>query len=470
MKTIIFWRWRGNLTFMKNYPKTKIVLSSGLILVILAFICLFLGFYRNQWQMARPKKFSVFQKDVESYVIARLVLSRQAGLLSDGGLLVWGDINPTDVNESDYQHQYDTYLDGLTFRTHWVKESHPGFQGIFFSLLDRLSPFSPSNNLRFFRMFASGLFAAVLAGFILWFYWELGKLSAIFVFLSILISQWMTLFGRNLFFVSGLFYLPALVLLFRLRGEKTGKDISYGSLFLFVFSLVLIKCLFNGYDFILPTLAMTATPIIFYGILEHWDREKFLKRFLTVVIAAIMAILASLVILSVQVAFASGNFQEGINSILQTLNRRTVSNNQSLEPIYQRSSNASTWSILKIYLSESYLSEFQVPYYAIIALFVIVSIIYFMNNRKGLQPLFPPAKGNALLGATWFSLLGPLSWYVIFKSVAYFHTHMNHLPWHMPFTLFGFGLCGFVIENYLTAKSKIDSKIKLSQSESHSDG
>ena len=163
--------------------------------------------------------------------MARLVLSRQSGVFSNGGLLGWGDVNRDDVHEEDYQRQYDVYLKGLSFETYWAKESHPGFQGIFFSFLDRVSPFTPLNNLRLFRMFTSGLFAMTLAGLILWFYREFGWLSAVFVLASILSSQWMTLFGRNLFFVSGIFYLPMLVLLFRLKNETNGAHLSQSRLF-----------------------------------------------------------------------------------------------------------------------------------------------------------------------------------------------------------------------------------------------
>jgi len=421
-----------------------------ILLIFLTFSSLFLGFYRNQWQVVRPKKFSLFQKDVEAYVIARMVLSRQNGLFSDGGLLGWGDVDPSDVNEDDYQHQYDIYLKGLTFQTYWAKESHPGFQGIFFSALDRISPFSPIRNLTLFRMFAAGLFAAVLAGLVLWFYWELGWLSALFVFVSIVVSQWMTLFGRILFFLSGLFYLPMLILLFRLHSEKTGDQLTNTGLFGLVFSFVLLKCLFNGYDFIIPTLGMVASPIVFYGVLKKWNKAQFVKRFMLVVIAALTAIFASLLILSFQIMFASGSLWEGVNSSLETINRRTISN-PDLPSSYEAVNMASLWSILKIYLSESYFSNLRVPYFAIIILFAIVSASHLLVNKINPQEGIQSSRGSALLVVTWFSLLGPLGWYTIFKSVAYFHTHMNYLPWHMPFTLFGFGMCGFVIQTLLSS-------------------
>lgn len=431
---------------MKNNTSFRLTSKTGPILMfLLSFSLLFLGFYRNQWQMARPKKFSAFQKDVESYVIARLVLTRQSRILASGGLLGWGDVNPEDVNEADYQHQYDVYFNNLSFETYLAKESHPGFQGILFSILDRSSPFTPAVNLRLFRMFTAGLFAMILAGIIIWFRQELGWLAALFVLFSILASQWMTLFGRNLFFVSGFFYLPMLVLLLRLKSEKSGTPITNRQLFWLTFSLILLKCLFNGYDFILPTLGMAASPIMFYGAAGGWGRVKFVKRFLTVVTAALMAILVSLAVLSFQISYTAGGLAHGFNSILETIDRRTISSDASLPSIYETAARASYWSILKIYLSESYFDRLPVPYFVIILAFTVVTILYWISIKT--RGVFTQGDGGVALSAvTWFSLLSPLSWYIIFKSVAYFHTHMNYLPWHMPFTLFGFGLCGYVIE------------------------
>jgi hypothetical protein len=48
----------------------------------------------------------------------------------------------------------------------------------------------------------------------------------------------------------------------------------------------------------------------------------------------------------------------------------------------------------------------------------------------------------------WFSLLAPLSWFVIFKAHSYIHTHMNFIVWQMPFTFFGFAACGLLVERF----------------------
>ena len=51
----------------------------------------------------------------------------------------------------------------------------------------------------------------------------------------------------------------------------------------------------------------------------------------------------------------------------------------------------------------------------------------------------------ALIWTTWFSILAPLSWFVIFKAHSYIHTHMSFLLWQMPFTFFGFAVFGSVV-------------------------
>ena len=51
----------------------------------------------------------------------------------------------------------------------------------------------------------------------------------------------------------------------------------------------------------------------------------------------------------------------------------------------------------------------------------------------------------ALIWTTWFSILAPLSWYVIFKAHSYIHTHMSFLLWQMPFMFFGFAVFGAAV-------------------------
>ena len=72
----------------------------------------------------------------------------------------------------------------------------------------------------------------------------------------------------------------------------------------------------------------------------------------------------------------------------------------------------------------------------------------FVFFLKGVNISAQQRKRNlALITTLWVSILAPLSWYVIFKGHSYIHTHMNHILWQMPFTFFGFAVCGVAIKS-----------------------
>jgi hypothetical protein len=83
----------------------------------------------------------------------------------------------------------------------------------------------------------------------------------------------------------------------------------------------------------------------------------------------------------------------------------------------------------------------------LIIIFAAFSALYLIVDRLKKGSLPDRGKSYSLLGATWFSILSPITWFLVFKGQAYVHTHTNYLAWHMPFTLFGFTLCGMVLRS-----------------------
>jgi ABC-type multidrug transport system permease subunit len=77
-------------------------------------------------------------------------------------------------------------------------------------------------------------------------------------------------------------------------------------------------------------------------------------------------------------------------------------------------------------------------------------MLYFLRNRCVAEE--EKQKRVALIFATWFSILAPLSWFIIFKSHSYLHVHMNFIVWQMPFVFFGFAVCGLVVKSLLPAR------------------
>ena len=93
-------------------------------------------------------------------------------------------------------------------------------------------------------------------------------------------------------------------------------------------------------------------------------------------------------------------------------------------------------------ITNSFVSNFllKIRYIYLIVLFIAMSVLLFLRGRKMMTER--RQQDLALIWTTWFSILAPLSWYVIFKAHSYIHTHMSFLLWQMPFTFFGFAVFG----------------------------
>jgi hypothetical protein len=59
-------------------------------------------------------------------------------------------------------------------------------------------------------------------------------------------------------------------------------------------------------------------------------------------------------------------------------------------------------------------------------------------------------RASALIVATWFSILSPLSWFIIFKAHSYVHPFLDPIVWQMPFVFYGFAVCGAVVDKIET--------------------
>ncbi len=430
--------------------------------LILFVVCVLfvLGFDHNQWSVVGENRFKTFETDSESLVMARMTAARQYGIFSYGALMGWGDADPLNLNASDYQHQYDVYLARGDFQTYSVYKSQTGFQALIFAVLDRLSPFAPIWNLRLFRGLMAICLGVTLSLFIFWIRREFGWFTAGLVFITTLLSPWITVFGRNLFYFTWAFYLPMVLGAFYLAWEAQQGVTSNSRLGWLVFAAVTFKCLFNGYDFIVPSLGMVFVPPIYYGFRDHWNVQKFTVRFLILALACTAGAIAGILVLAAQLQTVDGSFAAGITDILSTFGRRTYGDPSLYSAVYTESLKANPLSVLMTYLfRESAMAFINLHFIDLIVIFAVFTALYFAADRLPRLQLTDRSRAYALMGAAWLSLLSPLSWYLIFKGQAYVHTHTNYLAWYMPFTLFGFAMCGYVCQSlfraWFTAKSTV---------------
>ncbi len=441
----------------KNIPKVSIWTVSILLL--------FFGFYANTWDVADQQWFDSHQRGTESLIMGRIVQSRQHGILSAGGLNGYGTLQKVEqqwITSSQAENQYAAFLNGLTFDEYKTYKSQPGGQGIIFSLLDKLLPLSPTVKLKFFYFLTAFLSAIALTAIIAWFYEEFDWIVVLFVLVSAVMSQWLTVFGKNLWWSLWAFYLPMIVVLYYLKHNRETENrlpIKFGLLILIS---VFIKCLINGFEYITTTLVMMMVPLVYYAILDKWNRKQCLKFAFIAGIGSSVAIFLGLTLLCIQIGAVKGSFSDGIEHVVYSFGKRTHGQAEGFPEIYAPSLKASTIDVLKSYVignakgvffdfnnylktSNSFIAKhlFKLRYYYLLILFLIMSVSLHFRSRGEIEQ--NRQQNIALIWTTWFAVLAPLSWYVIFKAHSQIHLHMSFLLWQMPFTLFGFALVGALL-------------------------
>ena len=434
--------------------------------VVSAFVLLS-GFAFNTWQVIWDKSFLRFQRDTESLIIGRLAKSRQDGIFSAGGLAGAGvdhSFHETWITPKETDRQYLAYFDDIPLKRYSPYLSQIGGQGMMYGVLDRLIRISSSRTkYEIFQIIASALSAVALTLVVLWFHIEFGFTSAILVLASAAASKWLTVFGRNLWWSLWAFYLPMLALMFFLMLNRKPEKRHFIKLGILACAAVFAKCFFNGYEYITTTLVMMTVPFIYYSILDRADLRQFAKGAVSIVAGTSVAILVSLVILLLQIGSAEGNVPGGIKHVTSTLEKRTYGNASEYNSEFSSSLEAGTFGVVRNYINGSYLdlrpkadasdsaeaeSAFEIRYSHLIISFVVMSLLTVFAWRRN-KSTAQRQKDTGLVVAAWFSILAPLSWFIIFKSHSYIHTHVNFIVWQMPFTLFGFAIWGAVIRHGL---------------------
>ncbi|HSG43650.1 MAG TPA: hypothetical protein VLA72_10895 [Anaerolineales bacterium] len=428
-----------------------------------------LGFYKNQWVGVDMSEFH-YRRDVsEIYILGRLVRSQQAGVFSDGGLLGIGDVDDSSVASNVINNQYDKYENGEGFSKYWAYKSHPGFQGILYSLFDSYTNLSPAMNLSILRLSISLLLSFILGIFCLWIVLEVGWLASISTVISILISKWLALLGGNLFWSMWSFYLPAVIVSLLLwKNEEIDNKWWIIRFTFIVFFVSLLKILFSGFEFITAGLLMVTVPFVYYSILNKWEWKVFVGRMMGIGIGLAGSVIVGLVILGIQVKSVIGNYKEAIEYIVFSWSKRTYGYEELLGDSSRASESAvgKTLEVVNHYLNgyafslSSRLSTTSVlirdllngKYLFLILLFAVFTSIFLIQCRSSEKKEINRT-GVALIVATWYSILSPLSWLVVFRDHAALHTRLDFIVWQMPYMLYGFALVGFVISTLVNYQS-----------------
>jgi len=419
------------------------------------------GFLANRWGAAEPLLFRSFEQVSEAHVVGRLVRSRDRGLLSDGGLLGVGVSQPApeaarrrwpkpDIAAA----QYLAFRKRQSFPSYDAYRSQSGGQALLFTLLDRSLPLPGHQKLRVFRGLTAIATAVVLASIVVWFRLEVGWTAALLVALSIALSRWLTMAASNLFWSLWSFYLPLAVMLFWVRREGATREgrLRCGWI---VFATLLVKCAFNGFEFVTTAVVMTVLPLAWPICVDRPDWRAAARAAATAVAAATAAIAVALGALSVQIAALAGEAGAGWRHIRRILVMRTVGTSPRPERLARRALDFDLGSLLASYRAKTFCelplpggTRWVVTFDRLLVLFGLAALLLLaLTLRRGRRDA--RSRDVALLVCFAFSALAPFSWLVLFRQHAAHHLHLDPLLWQMPFTLFGFAVVGAAVERAL---------------------
>jgi hypothetical protein len=424
------------------------------MIVVITILILTPGFYRNEWQAAGRKLFYDWRANQERMVMARLIQSRATGVLSYGALLGFGNLTTWDPDSPALKMDVQqVYLDHGKFESYFPYTSNSALQGVFFGLFDDMFGLRPKLNLNLFHGAESVLSASMFGLLIYWVIHELGWTAGLFTLVFVAFSEWITLFAGNIYWNLWAFYLPLIAVSFYLMITSAGESYNLRTMSAILVITILIKCLFTGFEYITTALIMPLVPFIFYAVRDSWGWPKLFVRLIKSSLSLLAGVVIGLLTLTWQIMQIKGSFREAVATILDALGKRTYGDPTQYS-VEAESLRAHLGPVLMQYIHGRAILLTQILHIKGFAVEVnyLTLFILFMTFTGVLIVLMKPQVGSgtsttalALILTTWISALAPLSWFILFKAHSFVHTQMNFIIWQMPFTLYGFALCGYTL-------------------------
>jgi len=426
----------------------------------LAFACFTFSFQSNIFGSAPSQFFLVHQLDSESLVIGRLVETRKNNPSTYGGFL--GRFQSQHL----VGHQYELYLNGQEPESEFRNYNRNfGIQGYFYGWLESIYLFSgiDSGDTRLYlHRLISSLLSAFLLTYLIFFFWvNLGFFSAMSAAIFIVASQWVVVFGNNLYWMFFLILLPfTLVMAAYGSVPNTKFDLSNRKFIIFNLLLclaVLIKSL-AGYEYISTILVSIIVPSVLFAVKDNWSCKVFIVRAITTGLSGFTGFLAAISFHLLKLTNSTGDLEQSVQILFATIAKRTHGNPEHFHSVYRTSLESNALDVVSLYFNQKLFELSSSNGFgasldfgnAIIIIFVISSFFTLLTFK--LPSLFGHKKLNlALVCALWFSITAPLSWFILAKGHSFIHTHMNPVLWHIPFMILGYSYFGFTVATVFKA-------------------
>ena len=306
-------------------------------------------------------------------------------------------------------------------------ESQYGLQGkIFRKYVEYVGNLEDAHiNMRFIN---STLMAAVAMLIVFLLYSKYGLMMAGSFYITFLLSQWVTNFGRNLYWVEFTWFIPMAVGIFcSLHSEKRmARIVSYIGAFL----SVLVKCL-CGYEY-LSTIMVGLIAFLLadtVAALIHKEKEKFWLLVRTMFIVGVLALagFATAICMHADIR-GNGDIAEGVKIIIQQdVMRRTHSSDTSMfTPDVKASLESTVKEVVERYFDfgTDVIKGIEAEKFA---------SLYKMALLLGITGLVIRRRKIDDIVLYFVFLSSTLSWHILAKAHSYVHTHMNYVLWYFGF-------------------------------------
>lgn len=415
----------------------------NIIVFFIVFISLFLSFQKNVFNAVGDYEFYTFQKDSEDLIYSKIIASEDNQIFNGGFLGRYSLINK-DYEKGDIRKVFKGEIERSNLGDFKGYYPQIGLQGRFFSLISKIIPFSNNIKITIFESINSFLMSFFITVLCMWIKKEFGNISFVFVLFVTLYNPWLTQGARNLYWCFwiyiAIFVCNLLILDYIIDLNKQLKYTRY-----LTFVLIFIKCGF-GYEFITTALILSELPVIYMTIKNQWTRKRFLVLFTNIAIAGLLAFFLNIVTLFI-LAYIANLGSDIYTSLFNSVQKRTgLGGINNLPKEHYLSLNSNVFRILITYILDSkpsiFLKQNMLSILSLSSIIILCKFDVIKENRKVL----------ALFITTCISSLSIISWLVLAKGHAYYHTHINFVLWSLPFLILLSATLGSLIQKVIGSR------------------
>lgn len=291
---------------------------------------------------------------------------------------------------------------------------------MFYSGLQKIFTINSISKLQYFP---SAVLALLVTGFYYLHRGLYGVRYAVIFSSALMLSPWITLFAKNLYWSPFLWFLP--LFFATLAYDSKDSAVRHASYFLIMASMF-VKCV-CGYEYISSITLLACSPAVLGPFFKGSSRPD-IRQALIVFALCVTGFLAAFLL---HASMRGETLYKGAISIYQEdVRRRTYADPAEFNdnPRIVESLKVSPVRVVKTYITDW--STPLVPgvpgkAFKYMILMVVVGLWFKKISRHKTY--------HRDLALVFYMAVIPLSWYVLAKGHSYLHTHLNYVLWYFGF-------------------------------------